>query len=244
MASLLRKLRALEYPHATEFQQMNDGQLRNLVVWLEDTKICLYKIDDREAIRNIESQTWGDTFSKYLQDLNCPRLGRIDQAEDRREILDWIVGHAVALDYGDHKDLYGEARKNSRSTSRATADSELHLARPELEKLASMLLLPLHENDETLLRAITNVLTTKFTNSAVATAIAGKDEIRSQIPLDYTPLGFETGDSALNKACKILRLLHINDLRDLQTNINELIVAVQTLTANPKTNSRLGKVGK
>jgi len=43
-------------------------------------------------------------------------------------------------------------------------------------------------------------------------------------------------DDAMDRACKVLRLLHITDLRDLQTRINELIVKVQSLTADPKTN--------
>lgn len=40
-----------------------------------------------------------------------------------------------------------------------------------------------------------------------------------------------------------MRLLFIKDLRDLQTNVNEIIVAIQAITANPKTDSSLGKVG-
>lgn len=51
------------------------------------------------------------------------------------------------------------------------------------------------------------------------------------------------GDPVLNEAVKIMRLLYIQNLRDLQTRINELIVAVQTVTANPKTDTKLGKVG-
>lgn len=51
-------------------------------------------------------------------------------------------------------------------------------------------------------------------------------------------------DLILNDAAKIVRLLHIKELRDLQTQINAAIVGVQALTANPKTDSRLGKVGR
>ena len=68
--------------------------------------------------------------------------------------------------------------------------------------------------------------------------------------------------SALAEATAVLRLLHIQDLRLLQTQINEAIVAVQKVmslkigdkyekcgyavqvTANPKTDTRLGKVGR
>ena len=50
-------------------------------------------------------------------------------------------------------------------------------------------------------------------------------------------------DSAVNEAAKIIRLLHITELRDLQTRINEAIVAVQAITANPKTDQSLGRIG-
>ena len=53
-----------------------------------------------------------------------------------------------------------------------------------------------------------------------------------------------TLDKCLNQAAKVLRLLHIAELRQLQTSINEIIVTVQTITANPKTDERLGKVGR
>lgn len=54
-------------------------------------------------------------------------------------------------------------------------------------------------------------------------------------------LNFE--DSDLDKAAKILRLLQIHNVREVQTKINETIVAVQELTANPKTDTKIGKVG-
>jgi len=62
--------------------------------------------------------------------------------------------------------------------------------------------------------------------------------------LDDTPLGFSTGDELTDEASKILRMLHIKNLRELQTLINESIVKVQNVTANPKTDQRLGKVGR
>jgi RLL motif-containing protein 1 len=63
-------------------------------------------------------------------------------------------------------------------------------------------------------------------------------------PFQDVDLGFDTGDYVLNQAAKILHLLYIHNLRDLQTRINECVVAVQSVTANPKTDTKLGKVGK
>lgn len=57
------------------------------------------------------------------------------------------------------------------------------------------------------------------------------------------PLGFEVPDPKLEAACKILRLLYTADLRDLQDRIDEVIVKLQNITGDPKTDTRLGKVG-
>lgn len=64
------------------------------------------------------------------------------------------------------------------------------------------------------------------------------------VALEKHILGFDTGDAVLNEAAQILRLLHIEELRELQTKINEAIVAVQAIIADPKTDHRLGKVGR
>ncbi len=61
--------------------------------------------------------------------------------------------------------------------------------------------------------------------------------------MENLQLGFDCGDYVLNDAAKGLRLLHVTELRDLQTRINETIVVVQNMTADPRTNDKLGKVG-
>lgn len=69
---------------------------------------------------------------------------------------------------------------------------------------------------------------------AESTAIAALREL---------PLGFETGIQPLDDACRVLRLLHVRDLRELQSAIDSSIVATQEFVANPKTDSTLGRVG-
>ena len=58
-------------------------------------------------------------------------------------------------------------------------------------------------------------------------------------PFRDSGLGFDTGDPVVNDAAKILRLLHIQDMRLPQTRINESIVAIQAVTANPIADTRL-----
>lgn len=54
---------------------------------------------------------------------------------------------------------------------------------------------------------------------------------------------FKYNDADLDEAAKILRLLQVHSTRNVQTVINETIASVQQLTANPKTDTKLGKVG-
>ena len=51
-------------------------------------------------------------------------------------------------------------------------------------------------------------------------------------------------DPVLKEAAKILRLLHLTNLRKLQSDINNTIELVQSVTANPKTDTKSGKVGR
>ena len=58
------------------------------------------------------------------------------------------------------------------------------------------------------------------------------------------PLGFETGDAALDEAARGLRMQYVAELRVLQSHFNEVAACAQEFTANPKTDSQLGRVGR
>ena len=56
--------------------------------------------------------------------------------------------------------------------------------------------------------------------------------------------GFATGDAVLDRACAILRMLYVADLRELQDAVNDILVEIQCFTADPKTDAALGVVGR
>ena len=58
------------------------------------------------------------------------------------------------------------------------------------------------------------------------------------------PLGFETGSAPLDEASRVLRMLHVRELRRLQDEVNHAVVKLQEFTANPRTDARLGRVGR
>ncbi|CAF1550277.1 unnamed protein product, partial [Adineta steineri] len=111
-------------------------------------------------------------------------------------------------------------------------------------QLCELLQIPTKFNDTTaILRAVSKVITTKLSKEAI-----DKSQIKEQgtgvdFSIEQMSLGFDSGDKIINEAAKVLRLLYIQDLRTLQTKINETIVNVQSLVADPRTDSKLGKIG-
>lgn len=66
----------------------------------------------------------------------------------------------------------------------------------------------------------------------------------SQILSSMVPLGFATGDDQIDLIARVVRLMHLKDLRNLQTEVDTILTSVQEITANPRTNVASGKVGK
>ncbi|CAB0005576.1 unnamed protein product, partial [Nesidiocoris tenuis] len=135
--------------------------------------------------------------------------------DEQLECLDWITGYAVRLEYFD--DLQSDEFRNG------------------VNSLANLLKIAPHPNHLITLEAICALITNSMKDKDL------KKE-GHPFPVMETDLGFDLGDYVLNQAAKVLRLLYTHDLRDLQTKINECIVAVQSVTADPKTDTKLGKM--
>ncbi|XP_069064736.1 RNA transcription, translation and transport factor protein isoform X2 [Pleurodeles waltl] len=215
-----RKLQALDYHNPSGFNCKDETEFRNFLVWLEDQKIRHYKIEERGNLRNINSSEWPNHYEKYLKDVNCPF-----KAQERQESIDWLLGLAVRLEYGDNADKYKNATPANADNAPKSVEPLINLdvTNPDFKAgvmaLANLLQIQRHDDYLILLKGL-------------------------PIALEKHVLGFDTGDAVLNEAARILRLLHIEELRDLQTRINEAIVAVQAVIADPKTDYRLGKVGR
>jgi len=86
------------------------------------------------------------------------------------------------------------------------------------------------------MQAISRVISTKFSPEAIEEAKNEKkgEKTVPSVSLDELPLGFNTGDKDVDRAATVLRLLYISDMKELQITINDIIVAVQNFTADPK----------
>eukprot|EP00045_Choanoeca_perplexa_P002344 m.24008 g.24008 ORF g.24008 m.24008 type:complete len:248 (-) comp11463_c0_seq1:73-816(-) len=246
--ALKRKFLALELPNGDHFDPQDEGALRNLIVTLEDLKIRHYKIEDRTALRDLGSDSWPATFTQYLTQLECPYAQRQWQTvpEDRLRVVDWLLGYAISLEYHDNASIYNAAVTgvSSNTDVLSSIDTGSEECLRALQQVAAFLNIPKLDTVQLQWRAVAKTVQAKFTPSQITAAKATLDQPTLDQSLSSMPLGFDTGDEVLNQAAKVLRLLHVAELRVLQTQVNELIVSVQNITADPKTDSRLGKVGR
>lgn len=233
------------------FNVGSTSDFRALVVWLEDQKIRHYPIEERAALRQVDSPDWDITFQKYLADNSCPP----QISSDRKSTCEWLLGLAVRLEYSDNAEKYNTITGESvlsmkkkapeiiRSNPLDNLDFESDDFKAGVISLAKMLKVIPHPDHLVTLRAVSRVIRKYLSRDAIKNK-EYKSKGGKSFPLEESKLGFDTNDPVMNMALKTLRLLYVQDLRDLQTRINETIVAVQSVTANPKTDTRLGKVGR
>lgn len=75
----------------------DERSFRDLIVWLEDQKVRHYKIEDRAALKAVDSNDWPTAYKRYLGGLNCSV-----NPTDRPAVIDWLLGIAVRFEYGDN----------------------------------------------------------------------------------------------------------------------------------------------
>ena len=89
---LWRKLVGLRYPRAKGFNIKRLKDVMHLVIWLEDSKIRFYSIQDRKGLRSTDDKNlWIRSFMEYLKNLQCPYV------EGRNHIGDLVLGEVDLL---------------------------------------------------------------------------------------------------------------------------------------------------
>uniref|UniRef100_A0AAG5D3G6 RNA transcription, translation and transport factor protein n=1 Tax=Anopheles atroparvus TaxID=41427 RepID=A0AAG5D3G6_ANOAO len=250
-----RYLTALQYVGNQPVNINDPKEFRSLIVWLEDQKIRHYSIEDRESLKRFDAvEVWEAAYEKYKHDVGLPR-----ELETRQEQLTWLLLHAVRLEYSDNVDTYRplngakrieEDKKSTVPELKSTNPFDsLDFTNAQFEegarRLADRLGISYHPDHLVSLRAAGRVIHDCLNKETLKeTPITGQPlaigEGTGRKPLIS---GCKKGEEDLEKAAHILRLLQIQNMRSMQTTINETIVSVQTITADPKTDTALGKVG-
>mmetsp|Transcript_32373 Transcript_32373/g.54325 ORF Transcript_32373/g.54325 Transcript_32373/m.54325 type:complete len:279 (+) Transcript_32373:163-999(+) len=147
-------------------------------------------------------------------------------------------------------------RSRAQMQSQAAQPNFDQLDTPEflgaLTKLAELLKVPVRSDEPAKLLKATLGAAQRVLAPAVLEAAAAADQLTANQPngeklfglaKSSFPLGFDLGDAELEAVSILLRVLYVNDLRALQSQIDHFIVEMQEITADPKTDAKLGRVG-
>ena len=227
-----RRLLALGFPEARAFDGSNAKQASSLASWLEDRVIRQLPIEARGQLRA------GDlsALHAYLVELEAPEAVLADlQGRRFPAVSSWLT--LTALQYAVEDLAEG---------------THVERAQPSVESLAAAHGVVSNPGDragtlQAALQAARRGLPAEQGSGAKEgggnkEGEGGRDA-KGGAWSDF-PLGFETGDAALDEAARGLRVQYVAELRGLQSHFNGVVACAQEFTANPKTDSQLGRVGR
>lgn len=220
--------------------------LQTLVAWLEDSHIRRHPPSERGSLVR---RDFLPALRTYLAALTAPPHVVPPAAASRGDpdaiapAAQWLVDVALALFYADDAHIYNEPVDPWHGlcvpyVSGAAQDPEVKEASLELLRALGVKEEPASAEDAV------HVVADLVETAVARPALPDIDEQEALRMLDEIPLGFATGDADVDRTAKVIRLLHMKELRTLQDDINDVVMDMQKVTANPKTNSKLGRVGR
>lgn len=207
-------------------------------------------IEERAGLRDVDSDDFLKCLQDYLIAVECPY--KWDQST---ECLDWLLNFALRLEYEDMKGQSSNNDGGNHANSGGGGDddagnhlstfSSLDWSTPDVtnavDKLAQSLNIACHPDRQVTLEAVLRLLVKKQQKSQ---SLSTSQEVKLMkgpgYTLDTATLDSSNGSSSeLARAEKVLRLVHLNQLRSLQNVVNDLTVVAQSITAEPKTDASL-----
>ena len=234
---LKRKLQALGYPELGSVSLSGQAYMK-VILWLEEEKIRLYEKIDRAPLRKFD-KSWWEAVAKYAKELGVPADELSEKASNvKLNVLNGLTNLAIHDIYRDQD----EANQLQNAVPQGSAvnlgpKQRLGDLLPALNGILNTFELPQLPQD-----ALDTDILAGLKCVLVRVAPTGAEE--PTMDLRKLPLGIEVADPEVRKAVAVLRLLHGLELQQLQVNINTVINELQQLTANPQTDSRLGRVGR
>lgn len=234
---LIRKLEALGYPEIASASLGGQAYCK-IVLWLEEEKIRYYEKFDRKALRDF-GKAWFSYVQDYCKELSVPCEGLNEKnMAVKLNVLNNLTNLAIHDIYRDKVEA-GELTLTAPAQAAGDDGEKQRLTNlaPSLNKLLECFRLPQLPQEP----ADTDTIAAlRCIHTRVCVPEQGSG---TPFDLDKLPVGLQIDDPEVRRAAAVLRLLHGIELQQLQVNINQVINELQQLTANPKTDARLGRVG-
>lgn len=238
-AALKRKLEALGYPEAIN---LAGNDFCKMVLWLEEEKIRYYDKHERKTLRDF-NKGWYTYAQDYCKELGVPAEGLDDKnVAVKLRVLNGLTNLAVHDIYRDKIEANELAMapppKGIVAPGDKPAQKLTELIGP-LNRLLDCFALPKLPEDA----ADTDTIAA-LQCVHVRVCPPKAKESGTALDLDSLPVGLDIADPEVKRAACVLRLLHGNELQNLQVHINQVLNELQQLTAEPNIDARLGRVGR
>jgi len=234
--ALLRKLKVLGYPDLVSACLSGEAYCR-LVLWLEEEKIRLYEPKDRKVLRDF-TKAWYQHIVDYGKELGIPAAGLSETHLPKKlQVLNSLVNlaiHDVYRDKVDSKEVKLEAPPEP--AMGAAEQQQLRDLVPPINRILEHLALPKLGGDAADTDAVAAL-------RCIKTRLEEPSKSKADLDIDNLPTGLELDDKDVRRVAGVLRLLHGIEMQQLQVNINNVVNDLQQVTADPKTDARLGRVG-
>lgn len=235
--ALLRKLEALSYPELGSASLEGETYCK-IILWLEEEKIRFLEPAQRKGLREFGDQFLRH-FTAYAQDLNVNVDAlSMEDGQSKLRVLNHLTNLAI-------HDVYRDRVENQSMVLSVPAyplaggveDKQmLQDLVPDLNRMLDLYQLPKLQKtaaDNDTIAAL----------RCVKTRMCQKGIGAVEFDMSQLPAGLDVEDPEVRKTATILRLLHNIEMGQLQVNVSTVLNDLQQLTANPRTDAKLGRVG-
>lgn len=214
-------------------------EIRRYVAFLEHRIIRYHPASKREVCNgSFDDDKWNRCFVQYLQDLGCPfsSSGSLDVQ------LQWLSNHATSAAFEDltKEDISkGTSAKNValKNAGERKISSETLAFDDELKKLAKAVHVDVTSEPLDYSKRLLAVHTIE--GAVQRLAARGNTEI-----VEHLNSGLDVASEKVERAAIIIRMLHLEEMRIVQNQINSCLETAQEFVSNPVTDSSLGRVGR
>jgi RLL motif-containing protein 1 len=258
--SLLRKrAQILGYPAWERFgsdprETKVTVETRRFVSFIEHRVIRFYPVASRELCNeHLDNDSWLILCHKYLSDMNCP----FDPSNTSFDVqVQWLSGQAISFAF---EDLPPTAIQ-TQQTNATTSTGKKHAAATETDQ---------DQEKESLVAQETMVFDQELRSLATAlklgrllpdTPLSDEERLLAihtmeglvgrlsaqnhPVPIDQFTSGLSTTSPRVDRAAIVIRMLHLENMRITQNQINCVLEQAQEFVSSPKTDASLGRVGR
>lgn len=225
-------------------------QLSSLICSIEDQFARVLPIDERAPLRT-PGPEWWPHWAAYNTRIGCDAAVGPSALDANATAVLALLQYAVMVEYEEHSEAINDSMAASVPITTTVQESNcseagLHEALPLVSQLCEVLQVPPASSaaEPDIARALHSCARQLRIRARADARVESASEPGDAASVSSMPSGLQLSSEAMEQAAAVLRALYVDDMRELQHIVNDVLASVQEYTADPKTNAALGQVGR